>query len=70
MDLKTLLAKATPARSGDELAGIAAHSPEERVKAQMALADLPLSTFLSETVVPYRRTRRGRIRAGRSDVCG
>jgi ethanolamine ammonia-lyase large subunit len=52
-DLKTLLAKATPARSGDELAGISAHSPEERVAAQMALADLPLTTFLSETVVPY-----------------
>jgi ethanolamine ammonia-lyase large subunit len=52
-DLKTLLAKATPARSGDELAGIAAGSPEERVAAQMALADLPLATFLSETVVPY-----------------
>ncbi len=52
-DLKTLLAKATPARSGDELAGIAAHSPEERVAAQMALADLPLSAFLSESVVPY-----------------
>jgi ethanolamine ammonia-lyase large subunit len=52
-DLKTLLAKATPARSGDELAGIAAHSPEERVAAQMALADLPLTTFLSDTVVPY-----------------
>src|ERR1700691_6292290 len=52
-DLKTLLAKATPARSGDELAGIAARSPEERVAAQMALADLPLTTFLSDTVVPY-----------------
>src|ERR1035438_10241703 len=52
-DLKTLLAKATPARSGDELAGIAARSPEERVAAQMALADLPLATFLSELVVLY-----------------
>jgi len=52
-DLKTLLAKATPARSGDELAGIAARSPEERVAAQMALADLPLARFLSDTVVPY-----------------
>ena len=52
-DLKTLLARATPARSGDELAGIAAHSPEERVAAQMALADLPLATLLSETIVPY-----------------
>ncbi len=52
-DLKTLLAKASPARSGDELAGLAARSPEERVAAQLALADLPLATFLSEAVVPY-----------------
>ncbi len=40
-DLKTLLAKATPARSGDELAGIAAGSASERIAAQMALADAP-----------------------------
>src|SRR5215469_13409758 len=53
MDLRTLLAKATPARSGDDLAGVAARSAEERVRAQMALADVPLSRFLSETVVPY-----------------
>ena len=52
-DLKSLLAKATPARSGDRLAGLAAGSEEERVAAQMALADLPLRTFLDETVVPY-----------------
>src|SRR5579883_2399313 len=52
-DLTTLLAKATPLRSGDQLAGIAAASGEERVAAQYALADLPLATFLSETVVPY-----------------
>ncbi len=52
-DLKTLLAKATPLRSGDELAGIAAASGEERVAAQYALAELPLATFLSEAVVPY-----------------
>src|SRR5215831_6961739 len=52
-DLKTLLAKATPLRSGDALAGVAAESGEERVAAQYALADLPLATFLSETVVPY-----------------
>jgi len=52
-DLKTLLAKATPARSGDDLAGLSAASAEERVAAQMALADLPLSTFLAEHVVPY-----------------
>jgi ethanolamine ammonia-lyase large subunit len=52
-DLKDLLAKATPARAGDELAGIAARSSVERVAAQMALADLPLTAFLNEAVVPY-----------------
>jgi ethanolamine ammonia-lyase large subunit len=52
-DLKTLLAKASKARSGDFLAGVAALSAEERVAAQMALADLPLKTFLSEAIVPY-----------------
>jgi ethanolamine ammonia-lyase large subunit len=52
-DLKTLLAKASPARSGDALAGIAAHSPEERVAAQRALAEVPLKAFLNETIIPY-----------------
>jgi ethanolamine ammonia-lyase large subunit len=52
-DLKELLAKATPARSGDELAGVAAGTAVERVAAQMALADLPLTAFLNEAVVPY-----------------
>ncbi|GAB3575333.1 ethanolamine ammonia-lyase subunit EutB [Spirosoma luteolum] len=52
-DLKTLLARATPRRSGDELAGVAARSAEERVAAQLALADLPVTTFLNEAVVPY-----------------
>ncbi|GAB3326851.1 ethanolamine ammonia-lyase subunit EutB [Larkinella ripae] len=52
-DLKTLLAKATPLRSGDQLAGVAAQTAEERVAAQMALADVPLTTFLNEAVVPY-----------------
>ena len=51
--LRELLAKATPLRSGDALAGVAARSAEERVAAQFALADLPLSVFLSEHVVPY-----------------
>ena len=51
--LRTLLAKATPARSGDELAGIAADSARERAAAQMALADVPLTTFLNEALVPY-----------------
>ncbi|MBK8017307.1 MAG: ethanolamine ammonia-lyase subunit EutB [Betaproteobacteria bacterium] len=52
-NLGTLLAKATPGRAGDRLAGIAAVSAEERVAAQMTLADLPLQTFLNETVVDY-----------------
>ena len=52
-DLKALLAKATPARSGDALAGLSADSGEERVAAQFALADLPLTVFLTEAVVPY-----------------
>jgi ethanolamine ammonia-lyase large subunit len=52
-DLKTLLAKATPLRSGDQLAGIAAASAEERVAAQMALADVPLKDFLAEPLIPY-----------------
>ena len=41
-DLRTLLAKATPLRSGDELAGVAAASATERAAAQMALAEVPL----------------------------
>ncbi|KQQ33078.1 ethanolamine ammonia-lyase [Duganella sp. Leaf126] len=52
-DLKDLMAKASPARSGDALAGLAATSAEERVAAQMALADLPLRLFLNAPVVPY-----------------
>ena len=52
-DLRELLAKATPLRSGDVLAGVAADSAEERVAAQYALADVPLAHFLSEQVVPY-----------------
>jgi len=52
-DLRDLMAKASPPRSGDRLAGIAAQSAAERVAAQMALADLPLATFLDEAVVPY-----------------
>ncbi|MGX9733388.1 ethanolamine ammonia-lyase subunit EutB [Janthinobacterium aestuarii] len=51
--LKELLAKATPLRSGDVLAGVAAASARERVAAQLALADVPLPLFLSEALVPY-----------------
>jgi ethanolamine ammonia-lyase large subunit len=50
-----LLAKASPRRSGDELAGIAAATSAERVSAQMALADLPLREFLNDAVIPYER---------------
>ncbi len=52
-DLKELMAKASPLRSGDVLAGLAAASMEERMAARLALADLPLRTFLSEALVPY-----------------
>lgn len=51
--LKELLAKASPERSGDQLAGIAAVSAEERVAAQMVLCDVPLKRFLEEPVIPY-----------------
>lgn len=52
-DLRTLLARASPLRSGDELAGVAAASRSERAAAQHALADVPLAQFLNEAVVPY-----------------
>jgi ethanolamine ammonia-lyase large subunit len=52
-DLKTLLAKASPERSGDHLAGLAAGSAVERHAAQCALADLPLKEFLAQELVPY-----------------
>ncbi|MBR1122211.1 ethanolamine ammonia-lyase subunit EutB [Bradyrhizobium lablabi] len=52
-DLGDLLAKATPPRSGDRLAGIAAASAEQMVAARMALADVPLKQFLNEAVIPY-----------------
>ena len=51
--LRELLAKATPLRSGDVLAGVAAQSAEERVAAQCALADVALTRFLEEQVIPY-----------------
>jgi ethanolamine ammonia-lyase large subunit len=52
-ELRTLLAKASPRRSGDELAGLAAASAQERAIAQMALAEVPLTAFLEDLVVPY-----------------
>jgi ethanolamine ammonia-lyase large subunit len=52
-NLRDLLAKATPPRSGDRLAGIAADSAEQMIAARIALADIPLKQFLNETVIPY-----------------
>ena len=52
-DLRTLMARASPLRSGDQLAGTAAADAQERVAAQMALAEVPLSDFLNQAVVPY-----------------
>ena len=52
-DLRDLLAKATPPRSGDRLAGVAAASAEEMIAARMALANVPLKQFLNEAVIPY-----------------
>jgi ethanolamine ammonia-lyase large subunit len=67
-DLRTLLAKASPRRSGDELAGLAAASAEERVAAQMALADLPLEHFLAEAVIPYEIDEVTRLIVDRHDA--
>jgi len=52
-DLKTVLAKATPEKSGDRMAGLGAESEKERIAAKLVLADIPLRTFLDEPIVPY-----------------
>ena len=52
-DLKDVLAKATPARSGDYLAGVAAETYAQRMAARMCLADIPLKTFLEDLIIPY-----------------
>ena len=67
-DLKTLLAKASPARSGDYLAGLAAASEAERMAARMALADVPLSVFLNEALVPYEDDEVTRLILDRHDA--
>ncbi|MGR9014982.1 MAG: ethanolamine ammonia-lyase subunit EutB [Gammaproteobacteria bacterium] len=53
--LRNLMAKASPARSGDYLAGLGAADNLERVAAQWALADVPLKQFLNEALVPYEQ---------------
>lgn len=59
--LVDLMAKATPRRSGDELAGCAARSEAERAAAAWALAEVNLGTFLNETVVPYETDEISRL---------
>ena len=60
-DLKTLLAKATPYRSGDALAGLAANSYTERIAAQYCLADVPLGQFLQDLLIPYEEDEVSRL---------
>jgi ethanolamine ammonia-lyase large subunit len=66
-DLKHLLACASPHRSGDELAGLAAASQQERVAARRVLADLPLTHFLNEAVIPYEDDEVTRLILDRHD---
>ena len=61
--LRDLLAKATPPRSGDRLAGIAADSSEQMIAARTALSDVPLKQFLNETVIAYEDDEITRERA-------
>jgi ethanolamine ammonia-lyase large subunit len=65
---KELLAKATAARSGDELAGVAAKSAVERVAARIVLADLPLEVFIEEPLIPYAEDEVTRLIFDRHDA--
>ena len=67
-DLRDLLAKATPPRSGDRLAGVAADSAAQMIAARMALANVPLRQFLNETVVPYEDDEVTRLIVDTHDV--
>src|SRR5437868_15166552 len=69
-DLPELLAKATPPRSGDRLAGVAAESAEQMVAARMALADVPLKQFLNEAVIPYEDDEITRLIVDSHDAAG
>jgi ethanolamine ammonia-lyase large subunit len=66
-DLATLLARATPLRSGDQLAGIAAETASERAAAQYALADTPLAAILNAPVIPYEQDDVTRLILDRHD---
>jgi ethanolamine ammonia-lyase large subunit len=67
-DLRVLLAKASPARSGDALAGIAAATDEERMAARMALAELPIARLLDEPLIPYEQDEVTRLIIDRHDA--
>src|SRR5947209_11002812 len=69
-NLRDLLAKATPPRSGDRLAGIAADSAEQMIAARMALANVPLKQFLNEAVVPYEDDEVTRLIMDSHDAAG
>jgi len=67
-DLKDVLAKASPARSGDYLAGLAARTAAERMAAKMCLAELSLTTFVNESVIPYETDEVTRLIVERHDA--
>ncbi|HEX8357720.1 MAG TPA: ethanolamine ammonia-lyase subunit EutB [Segetibacter sp.] len=67
-NLKTLLAKASPCRSGDVLAGLAAENYQQRVIAQMVLADVPLKNFLNEALIPYEKDEVTRLIIDTHDI--
>jgi ethanolamine ammonia-lyase large subunit len=69
-DLRDLLAKATPPRSGDRLAGVAADSAAQMIAARMALADVPLKQFLNEAIVPYEDDEVTRLIVDSHDATG
>ncbi|PXW98178.1 ethanolamine ammonia-lyase heavy chain [Sphaerotilus hippei] len=66
-DLKDVMARATPHRSGDALAGVAAGSAVERMAARLCLADLPLQRFLEEALIPYEEDEVTRLILDRHD---
>jgi len=66
--LADLMAKASPERSGDILAGVSACSETERVAAQMTLAELPLKTFLQQSVIPYEEDEVTRLIIDSHDI--
>ena len=67
-NLADLMAKATPKRSGDLLAGVSALSSQERVIAQMRLAEVPLKTFLTEALIPYENDEITRLIIDEHDI--